>query len=52
MKNNLELLEEGIKSSLLPDAKIILYLDKNRGHNFGTADLDNTYYLIIVKIII
>ncbi len=26
--------------SLFPNAKIIL-LDKNRGHNFGTADLDN-----------
>lgn len=29
--------------SLFPDAKIIL-LDKNRGHNFGTADLDNTIF--------
>ena len=29
--------------SLLPNAKIIL-LDENRGHNFGTADLDNTVF--------
>ena len=28
---------------LFPDARIIL-LDKNRGHNFGTADLDNTIF--------
>jgi hypothetical protein len=39
---NLELLEEGIKS-LFADA-VILYLDKNRGHNFGTADLDNLLF--------
>ena len=31
---------ENIISSLYPDA-IIVYLDENRGHNFGTADLDN-----------
>ena len=34
---------ENIISSLYPNAKIIL-LDKNRGHNFGTADLDNTIF--------
>ena len=39
---DLELLEEGIKS-LFPYA-IILYLDENRGHNFGTADLDNLIF--------
>lgn len=39
---DLELLEEGIKS-LFPNA-IILYLDENRGHNFGTADLDNLIF--------
>ena len=36
---NEEYLENTI-SSLYPDA-IIVYLDENRGHNFGTADLDN-----------
>ncbi len=38
--------EEYLKNTitfLYPDAKIIL-LDKNRGHNFGTADLDNTIF--------
>lgn len=30
-------------SSLYPNA-IIIYLDENRGHNFGTADLDNTVF--------
>jgi len=39
---NEEYLENTI-SSLYPDAKIIL-LDKNRGHNFGTADLDNVVF--------
>jgi hypothetical protein len=39
---DLEHLEEGIKS-LFPYA-IILYLDENRGHNFGTADLDNLIF--------
>jgi hypothetical protein len=39
---NEEYLENTI-SSLYPDA-IIIYLDKNRGHNFGTADLDNTVF--------
>jgi hypothetical protein len=34
---------ENIISSLYPDA-IIIYLDKNRGHNFGTADLDNAIF--------
>ena len=34
-----EYLEKTI-SSLYPDA-LILYLEENRGHNFGTADLDN-----------
>ena len=37
-----EHLEETI-SSLYPNA-IILYLDKNRGHNFGTVDLDNLVF--------
>jgi len=37
-----EYLENTI-SSLYPDA-IIVYLDENRGHNFGTADLDNTVF--------
>jgi hypothetical protein len=35
-------LEETI-SSLYPDA-LILYLEENRGHNFGTADLDNLLF--------
>jgi len=39
---NKEYLENTIHF-LFPDAKIIL-LDKNRGHNFGTADLDNTIF--------
>ena len=39
---NEEYLENTI-SSLYPNA-IIIYLDKNRGHNFGTADLDNTVF--------
>jgi len=39
---NEEYLENTI-SSLYPDA-IIIYLDENRGHNFGTADLDNTVF--------
>ena len=39
---NEEYLENTI-STLYPDA-IIIYLDKNRGHNFGTADLDNTVF--------
>jgi len=38
----LDILESVIYESL-PDAKIIL-LDKNRGHNFGTADLDNAIF--------
>ena len=38
----LDILESVIYESL-PDAKIIL-LDKNRGHNFGTADLDNVVF--------
>jgi|TARA_R110000764_G_scaffold53392_5_gene116318 hypothetical protein len=37
-----DILEKTIHS-LFPNAKIIL-LDKNRGHNFGTADLDNTIF--------
>lgn len=37
-----EYLEETI-SSLYPEA-LILYLEKNRGHNFGTADLDNLIF--------
>jgi hypothetical protein len=41
-KLNEEYLENTI-SSLYPDA-IIVYLDKNRGHNFGTADLDNVVF--------
>ena len=41
-KLNKEYLENTI-TSLYPDA-IIIYLDKNRGHNFGTADLDNTIF--------
>ena len=41
-KLNEEYLKNTI-SFLYPDAKIIL-LDKNRGHNFGTADLDNTIF--------
>ena len=39
---NEEYLENTI-SSLYPDA-IIIYLDENRGHNFGTADLDNVVF--------
>ena len=39
---NEEYLENTI-SSLYPDA-IIVYLDENRGHNFGTADLDNVVF--------
>ena len=39
---NGEYLENTI-SSLYPDA-IIIYLDENRGHNFGTADLDNVVF--------
>ena len=39
---NEEYLENTI-STLYPDA-IIIYLDKNRGHNFGTADLDNVVF--------
>ena len=39
---NKEYLESTI-STLYPDAKIII-LDKNRGHNFGTADLDNAVF--------
>ena len=39
---NEEYLEKTI-SSLYPNA-IIIYLDENRGHNFGTADLDNTVF--------
>ena len=39
---NKEYLEDTI-SSLYPNSKIIL-LDKNRGHNFGTADLDNVVF--------
>ena len=35
-------LENTIKS-LYPNA-IIVYLEKNRGHNFGTADLDNAVF--------
>jgi len=34
---------EKIITNLLPDAKIIL-LHENRGHNFGTADLDNAIF--------
>ena len=34
---------ETVISSVLPDA-LILYLVENRGHNFGTADLDNTIF--------
>ena len=37
-----DILEKTIHS-LFPNAKIIL-LDENRGHNFGTADLDNTIF--------
>jgi len=39
---NEEYLEKTI-SSLYPNA-IIIYLDENRGHNFGTADLDNVVF--------
>ena len=39
---NEEYLENTI-STLYPDA-IIIYLDDNRGHNFGTADLDNVVF--------
>ncbi len=39
---NEEYLENTI-STLYPDA-IIIYLDENRGHNFGTADLDNAVF--------
>lgn len=39
---NEEYLENTI-SSLYPNA-IIIYLDENRGHNFGTADLDNVVF--------
>ncbi len=39
---NEEYLENTIKS-LYPNA-IIVYLEKNRGHNFGTADLDNAVF--------
>jgi len=39
---NKEYLENTILS-LYPNA-IIIYLDENRGHNFGTADLDNTIF--------
>ena len=34
---------ETVISSVLPDA-LILYLNENRGHNFGTADLDNAVF--------
>ena len=34
---------ETVISSTLPDA-LILYLGENRGHNFGTADLDNVVF--------
>jgi hypothetical protein len=34
---------ETVISSVLPDA-LILYLEENRGHNFGTADLDNVVF--------
>jgi len=34
---------ENIILSLYPNA-VIVYLSQNRGHNFGTADLDNTIF--------
>lgn len=39
---NKSLLESTIKS-IFPEA-VILYLEKNRGHNFGNADLDNIIF--------